>query len=266
MKQPLVSFRLLGTILGDMKHHVWSKPDFQWQGFQPVAYWFETEKIWALPLTRKHEDGKADEPTTVGDLIALLRDKRLTAESFEHGVLENEFVAADNSLKITVKGPSFNRDLLRIILQLHSEGISALQAVWYYFDHDSCRQEPQEMYSFFVVAKNKIVRERVGFSDYSNSGFDPTIFETNDGEMIWGDETEWDEANTRYWYRKFYTETRTGQLMVLRPDDPQLFYYERTGPDVMGAIGALQKSLLRIKFVLWILVIIAVIDLLVHWK
>jgi hypothetical protein len=54
--------------------------------------------------------------------------------------------------------------------------------------------------------------------------------------------------------------------MALRPDHPQLFYYEHAGSDVMGAIGALQKSLLRIKLVLWILAIIAVIDLLVHWK
>ena len=77
---------------------------------------------------------------------------------------------------------------------------------------------------------------------------------------------DWDEADTRYWYRKFYTETRTGQLMALRPDDPRLFYYERTGPDVMGAIGVLQQSLLRIKFVLWILVIISVINLVIHWK
>jgi len=48
--------------------------------------------------------------------------------------------------------------------------------------------------------------------------------------MVWGDEADWDEANTRYWYRRFYTETRTGQLMALRSDDPRLFYYERTGP------------------------------------
>lgn len=187
VKEPLVSARRLSTILRDMKHHVWSKPDLQWEGFQPVAYWFGTEKIWALPLTRKHGDSKGDEPTTVGDIIVLLRDKQLKPESFERGVLESEFVAADDSLKVTVKGPPFNCDLLRIILQLHSEGIGALEAVWYYFDHDSCRQEPHEMYSFFVVAKNKIVRERVGFSDYLDSGFDPTIFETHDyKDMIWG--------------------------------------------------------------------------------
>jgi len=250
-----------------MKRHVWSNPDLQWEGLQPVAYWFETGKIWALPLTRKYRDGKADEPTTVGEVVVLLRDKQLKPESFERGALESEFVAVDESLKVMVKGPSFNRDLLGTILHLHSEGIGVFEAVWYYFDHDSCRQDPQEMYFFFVVAKDRIVRDWVGFSDYHDNGFDPSVLETHDYEdMIWGDEAHWDEANTRYWYRKFYTETRTGQLMALRPDDPQLYHYESTGPDVMGAIGVLQQSLLRIKFVLWILVIISVISLVIHWK
>lgn len=250
-----------------MKHHVWSMPHLQWEGFQPVAYWLATEKIWELPLTRSYHDGTPDKPTTVGDIIGLLRDKQLKLESYECDVLESEFISTDGSLKIAVKGPSFNRDLLRTILQLHSEGIGALEAAWYYFDHDSCRQEPHEMYFFFVVAKNKIVRERVGFGDYMDSGFDPTIFQTSGyKDMIWGDEAHWDEADTRYWYRKFYTETRIGQLMALRADDPSLFYYERTGPDVMGGIGVLQHSLLRIKLVLWILVIIAVINLMIHWK
>ncbi len=250
-----------------MKRHVWSKPDSQWEGFQPVAYWLETKKIWALPLTRKYVDGQEDEPTTVGDIIGLLRDKQLKPESLEHGVFENEFVAVDDTLRVVVKGPSFNRDLLRIILQLHSEGIGAFEAIWYYFDHDFCRQDPHEMYFFFVVAKDKIVHERVGFSDYLDSGFDPAVFEAhNYKDMIWGDTVHWDQANTRFWYRKFYTETHTGQLMALRPDDPQLFYYERTGPDVMAAMGVLQRSLLRIKFALWILVIITMINLLVRWK
>jgi hypothetical protein len=250
-----------------MKKRVWSKPDLQWAGFEPVAYWFETEKIWGLPLTRRYDDAKADELTTIGDIIVLLRDKQLKPESFERGILEKEFVAADGSLKITVKGPSFSLDLLRIILELHSEGIGALEAVLYYFDHDNCRQDPHEMYFFFVVAKNKVIRERLGFSDYYDSGFDPAVFETHDyKDRIWGDEPYWDEAQTRYWYRKFYTETRTGQLMVLRPDDPQLFYYERAGSDVIGAIGVLQGSLLQIKFVLWVLVVISVISLVIHWR
>ena len=82
----------------------------------------------------------------------------------------------------------------------------------------------------------------------------------------WGDEADWHEADTRYWYRKFYTETRTGQLMALRPDEPQLFFYEETGPDVMGAIEVLNQSLVTIRLLLWALVIVSVINLVVHWR
>lgn len=250
-----------------MKKRVWSNPDLEWAGFEPVAYWFETGKIWALPLTRVYDDAKADEPTSIGSIIELLRDKRLKRESFEPGILVNEFVAIDGSLKIAVKGPSFNLDLLRIILELHAEGIGALEAVFYYFDHDSCRQEPHEMYFFFVVAKNKIIRDRIGFSDYHNSDFDPAIFEThNYRDGIWGNEAHWDEAQARYWYRKFYTDTRTGQLMVLRPDNPQVFLYERAGADAIGAIRVLQPLLSQIKLVLWVLVAISLINLAIHWR
>ena len=71
-----------------------------------------------MPLTRKSDDGKADKPTTVGEIIVLLRDKQLKPESFERGIIDSEFVAVDDSLKVTVKGPSFNRDILKTVLQL----------------------------------------------------------------------------------------------------------------------------------------------------
>jgi len=128
-------------------------------------------------------------------------------------------------------------------------------------------KDPQKSYSFFVVANERIVRERGIFFDHHGSGFDPTIFETHDhNDLTWDHEDDWDDADTRYWYRKFYAETRTGQLMTLRPDAPQLFFYDRTGPDLMGAIGVLNQSLQRIKFLLWILVIVSVYSLIIHWK
>ncbi len=250
-----------------MKHHIWSKPDLHWEGFEPVPYWFHMEKSFALKLTRKSEGQNADQHTTVGDVYALLRDKPLSPESLEGGVLEDRFVTLDDSLTLKIEGPLFNRDVLRTMLTLHSEGINPFSAIWYYFDHDSCRQDPQECYSFFVVANDKITRERVAFFNDLYSGFDPTIFDTHDyKDMTWGDEADWHEADTRYWYRKFYTETRTGQLMALRPDEPQLFFYEETGPDVMGAIGVLNQSLVTIRLLLWALVIVSVINLVVHWR
>ena len=46
-------------------------------------------------------------------------------------------------------------------------------------------------------------------------------------DPVWQSHRHFDEAFEIYWYRKFYTETMTGQLMVLRPDEPILYHYER---------------------------------------
>jgi len=60
------------------------------------------------------------------------------------------------------------------------------------------------------------------------------------------------EATERFWYRKFYTETMKGQLMVLRPDEPLLYFFERPTrdsiPDVTLAV------LFRLYALLWVLV------------
>jgi hypothetical protein len=62
-------------------------------------------------------------------------------------------------------------------------------------------------------------------------------------EPIWCDEPDWDVAQAKFWYRKFYSETRTGQLMWLRPDNPVLFFYEgRTAPDIMAGLSVMARA------------------------
>jgi len=85
------------------------------------------------------------------------------------------------------------------------------------------------MYSFFVVSGDRIVRETVSFHDDPNSSFDPAVFKSeSDSDFVWFNDADWREARARFWYRKFYTETRTGQLMVLRPDEPTLHQFQRS--------------------------------------
>ena len=54
------------------------------------------------------------------------------------------------------------------------------------------------------------------------------VFVSDDSDFIWRNDSHWREAWARFWYRKFYTETRTGQLMVLRPDEPTLYQFPRS--------------------------------------
>ncbi|MGC2830624.1 MAG: hypothetical protein WB994_13375 [Candidatus Acidiferrum sp.] len=71
-----------------------------------------------------------------------------------------------------------------------------------------------------------------------------------DNEPIWHTHPYFDEALDRYWYRKFYTETMTGQLMVLRPDEPILYFYDR--PQTRDVLRELQTvALVKMYRLLW---------------
>jgi len=248
-----------------MKRHLWSNPKAQWEGFKPVSHWLDLEKALELPLTEQL-NGKEDEPITLGDVYLRLKDKKINPESLEHGFLVDKLITEDGE-NIIVKGASFNRRLLKEILKLRLEGVNPFSTVWYYYDHDSCQNDPQEAYVFFVVYTDKIIRERVMFSDHLSSGFDPSVFDKHThSDSVWGDEEAWDKATAAYWYRKFYTQTQTGQLMVLRPDSPPLFYYERTVPDTMGALGIIARSLNSISILLWVVVILAILNFYLRWR
>ena len=69
---------------------------------------------------------------------------------------------------------------------------------------------------FFATHGGKVILECCHFSFE-----EPLVLKRDeDEEPIWHSRPHFDEASERYWYRRFYTETLTGQLMVLRPDEP----------------------------------------------
>lgn len=211
-----------------MKKHIWADPTKEWEGFRFTAYSLDFGKVWELPLTQvRVTDGNEKQvPTTLGKIYAALADQHFEIEINALSVQLSAITVATD--KLAFRGDSFSRQLLSTLLQLKKEDLDPFSTLWFWFDSDSCSDDPHESYSFFVVLGNKIVRESVSFSDYHNSGFDPTIFKSHDdSDSIWFNDSDWREANTRFWYRKFYTETRTGQLMVLRPDEPILYHHER---------------------------------------
>jgi hypothetical protein len=125
-------------------------------------------------------------------------------------------------------GPPFNVSLLETWLRLHKAGVNAFRAAFFYYDSDSLTDEPSERYTFFVVFENKVVDTQVSFSDYSNCGFDSSVFAAKGHEnRVWYNEPYWQEAWTMLWYRTFYAETDTGKLMVLRPDEPLLYFFPK---------------------------------------
>ena len=229
-------------------------PSKQWKGFKPTAYWLDTKKVKSLALNG------VGQPTTIGEVLKQLEGHEV--KSAEYGPLEAK-VETDQGT-FTFKGASFNRELLVHVLNLGKEGISPSFAQWFWFDKSHNLREAMDSYSFFVLSPldNKIIREHVRFFDDPGSGFDPSIFTAYEADLWnWADDSDWEEARVGYWYRKFYQETQTGQLMVLRPDKPTLHYYARgTEPNPsQGKEEDIRSLLSKIYILLWVLVVVTVL-------
>ena len=53
-------------------------------------------------------------------------------------------------------------------------------------------------------------KENMSLPDWLRSGFDPAILIARDNDPTWAAEESWSAAIDSFWYRKFYSETRTG--------------------------------------------------------
>lgn len=231
-----------------MKKHIWSNPTKEWEGFRFATYSLDSKKAWELPLTKKYKKEEKTEEisTTVGEAYKSLAEQPFEIEPYS--VLGVQITA--NNDKVEFKGPAFNCQVLEALLLLRKDGINPFSSLWFWYESDSCRDDPHESYRFFVVHSDKIVRESLSFSDYHGNGFDPDIFvPEEESDFIWFNDADWSEARTRFWYRKFYSETRMGQLMVLRPDEPILYHYPRAqildsvpGAQMPGAVVGSQDK------------------------
>ena len=234
--------------------HILAFPDRQWRGFRPIAYVLDEDKVASLALVRIN--GTEQQPTTGSEVLQSLRDCRI--ESVEDGVWETE-IKTDRGTFL-LKGDSFNRKLLEVLLNLQKDGTDNLFATrWFWFDEDYCLTDIQESYSFFVVSGSKLVREHITFYDSPGDGFDPSVFVAGNPFTLgfWRRERDWGEAYVRYWYRYFYKETQTGQLMVLRPDEPKLHYLTRLSEP--GFSIPIQNMLKPTPSILLLVLIVAVI-------
>jgi hypothetical protein len=153
-------------------------------------------------------------------------DRLHGAKPEEQDVREFEgdiYIAGANEVK--VEGDSHELRILSELLELTCKGVKPRYATWFLFSRNF------DSDTFFVHYGGKIVDEHYYF--YSEL---PQIF--SEGCIIDNahSDSQWfevscpdgtDEAFARYWYRRFYTETLTGQLMVLNPKEPPIYYYSR---------------------------------------
>lgn len=110
---------------------------------------------------------------------------------------------------------------------------------------------------FFVVRDGRIVCLRVVFNGDPATGFVTGVFKADaDEKSRFPSEPHWNEASVKWWYRKFYSETRTGQIIALREDKPELYDYRVYDGAAVGERPSanILKYLRRIHVLLWVIV------------
>jgi hypothetical protein len=134
---------------------------------------------------------------------------------------------------------------MRKLIDLNRQGIDPHRVTWFYYDHDWSR-DADESYTFFVVCDGKIIDESSRFN-----ALEPLILKRQqDDDPIWHSHPPLDAAWESYLYRKFYTETVTGQLTVLRPDEPILYHFERPSRDTRRDLELV--TLVKMYRLLWV--------------
>jgi hypothetical protein len=169
--------------------------------------------------------------SSFGEAYVKLKNSKINKITDGPSFFSERYVTAEGEILVDVD--SSDGALLRImrrLTELTRQDIDPNDVAWLYYDHDwSC--DTDERYAFFAVHGDKIVMEQCNFGSD-----DPLILKQEaDDDPIWHSHPSFDEALEIYWYRKFYAETLMGQLMVLRPDEPILYHYQR--PQVRDAVG-----------------------------
>jgi hypothetical protein len=232
-----------------------------WRTFEPIGYTLRWSQIFSTPAYVVYDHNR-EEPvtTTVGAVVNEIlpgrfnlpgepkREKAPVPDSKRFmGDLSVEAPSGRNIRVENIGGnvPSklFAVDLVAGILQLFRLTEDVHDCVLYFYERDSWYYVDSfgERYKFFVVHGDKIVLEEFELSTLCNSFIDPTVLKplwekeewekSEDGE---GEEHEAEESDgeltsgqktaLRWWYRRFYTETKVGQQRVFWNE--RLFHYE----------------------------------------
>lgn len=221
-----------------------------WNGFEPVRHSFGRSAL-GLKLSQETEGAKQEK--TLGEIL-----KEFKSEQFEIIDGLGDFHLKTSDRTIHFSGSSFNIGIAQLFFELIKEDIPPLSTSLYFYARASWLEGPNKAYQFFLIHGDKVIREQVSFFDSHRNGFDPRVLESFEGiEDSWSDDEHWRAANDMYFYKKFYTSTRTGQLMVLRPDEPRLYHYSRNqSPSADGIVGTDPTH--QLKKPLWLIVVLLV--------
>lgn len=209
--------------------------------------------LYSLDLSRVKDaplkvNGEAS--TFEGLFIKLAKAKVI--EIADHGGLRDaKYITDAGDLIVETEEWQFIHVINRFA-ELFKRGINPYNVRWFYFDHDWSR-DADEVHVFFAAHGDEIVLDSCHFGSD-----DPLILkQEKDDDPIWHSHPYFDEALVHYWYQRFYSETMTGKLMVLRPDEPLLYYFPR--PAVRDNVKDLSfVTLLKLYRLAWVAVVLLV--------
>lgn len=194
------------------------------QRLSPGAYALDLSAVREIPLQINGQ------PSTFAEVYSKLRHSTIK----EIPAFSDTYVTDDGQVELKAEDWTLTA-IMKTLLELLQQGVDPYRATWFYYTHDVSR-DADESHSFFVVSGDKVVMENCHFNSET-----PLILKRKvDDEPIWRSHPYFDEAFEHYWYRKFYKKTMTGQLMVLRPDEPILYHYER--PQTRDILREVQVS------------------------
>jgi hypothetical protein len=191
--------------------------------------------VWNVPLTMN------EQPSSFAEVFNKLRNSKIKEMP---DVIGGRYVTEEGEIQLDCKWPL--KSTMRTLIEFTRQGIEPHHVRWFYYAHDWSLDA--DRHTFFAVHDDKIVMESCDFSSEQ-----PLILKkrTAEDEPIWRSHEYFDEAFEIYWYRKFYMETMMGQLMVLRPDEPILYHYER--PQTRGLAQEIQfVTQLKMYRLLWV--------------
>lgn len=211
----------------------WTKFGREWPS--PGAYTIDFSAVQNAPV-KEH-----GQPCTFGEVYVKLKDSKIE-EMPDPFSRKDKYTTDEEEIELDCEWPLVST--MRKLIELTRQGINPYEVTWFYYTHDWSR-DADESYSFFMVHRGKIIDESTHFSSE-----EPKILKkSQDDEPIWHSHSHLDAAWEIYCYRKFYTETVTGQLMVLRPDEPTLYHFERPTRDTLQDLELV--TIFKIYRLLW---------------
>jgi hypothetical protein len=182
--------------------------------FTPGQYGLDLSTVKDLPVKMNGE------PSTFGTVYSQLVKSKIREMPNRLSFGVETYVTEAGDVKVEAEWTILSE--MKMLIDLARQDIDPYGVMWFYYSNDWSK-DGDECHVFFAVYGDKIVLESCHFSSEK-----PLILkQEKEDDPIWHSHPYFNSALVNYWYNRFYTETMTGKLMVLRPDGPILYGYER---------------------------------------